>query len=384
MTMIEAKPTILAGVPAHNPWLFRAAPFAVGDPAAYITIPGRGTFFILRDIELERAKKAGVADFVHGPREFMPASGLSADRETATAQAAAECLRREGVREVWTDRSLPMIFAHVLQNAAIEVRCDPEMGVLERRSKSAREIAALRKAQKTTEDAVRFACERIARAKAGADGVLTHDGSPLTSERVRSMIDVWLLERGFSTSDSIVAGGKQGGDCHERGKGPLRTGEPIIVDIFPMDPSSRYYGDCTRTVVHGKIPANVAEMHGAVVAAKKAAIGATRAGATGEAVHKAACDVFETRGYAIGLPGIDAPATYTGYVHGTGHGVGLDVHEPPLLDKGGPALVVGDCLTIEPGLYSLAIGGVRVEDMVIVTERGCDNLNTLPEGLTWA
>ncbi|MBL0921704.1 MAG: aminopeptidase P family protein [Phycisphaerales bacterium] len=382
--MLEAKPTILAGVPAHNPWLYRAAPFAVGDPAAFITIPGRGTFFILRDIELDRARKAGVADFVHGPRDFMPPGGLSADRETATAQAAAECLRREGVREVWTDRSLPMIFAHVLENAAVAVRCDPEMGVLERRSKSAREVQALRRAQKTTEDAVRFACETIARAKAGPDGVLLHDGAPLTSERLRAMIDVWLLERAFSTSDSIVAGGAQGGDCHERGRGPLRTGEPIIIDIFPMDPSSRYYGDCTRTVVHGRIPTPVAEMHAAVLEAKRAAIGAARAGATGEDVHKAACAVFSARGYPIGLPGPDAPPTYTGFVHGTGHGVGLDVHEPPLLDTGGPALVVGDCLTIEPGLYSHAIGGVRVEDMVIVTERACDNLNSIPEGLTWA
>lgn len=382
MTMIEPKPTILAGVPAHNPWLFRAVPFAVGDPAAFISIPGRGTYFILRDIEMDRAKKAGVADFVHGPRDFVPAGGLSADRETATAQAAAECLRREGVREVWTDRSLPMIFAHALQNAAVTVRCDPEMGVLERRSKSAREVAALRKAQKTTEDAVRFACETIGRAKAGADGALQHDGKPLTSERVRSMIDIFLLERGFSTSDSIVAGGRQGGDCHERGRGLLRTGETVIVDVFPMDPASRYYGDCTRTVVHGTIPKQVVEMHAAVVAAKKAAIGVTRAGATGEAVHRAACDVFTARGYGVGLPA--AGSADISYPHGTGHGVGLDVHEPPLLDTGGPALVVGDCLTIEPGLYSHAIGGVRVEDMVIVTETGCENLNTLPEGLTWA
>lgn len=379
-----SRPTILAGVPTHNPWLYHRAPFLCGDPTVWIGLPGKGTTLLLRDIEMDRAKRSGAADRVHSPGEFAPTGGLSGDRETATAQAAAEFLRREGVREVWTDRSLPMLFAHLLGEAGITVRCDPEMGVLERRAKSEREVEALRAAQKTTEDAVRFACEMVARATAGRDGVLQADGAPLTSERVRSAIDIFLLERGFSTSDSIVAGGKQGADCHDRGSGPLRTGEPVIIDVFPMDPRTRYFGDCTRTVVHGEAPDAVVRMHSAIVEAKRAAIGAARPGVTGEAVHRAACEVFTAKGYSIGLPPEGAPDTYTGYAHGTGHGVGLDVHEPPLLDRGGPALVVGDCLTIEPGLYSRAVGGIRVEDMVIVREGGCENLNTLPEGLRWA
>ncbi len=382
--MSEERATIRAGVPAHNMWLLHAAPFEVGDPAALITIPGRGRFYIVRDIEMERARRANIAEFVFAPKDFTPAGGLSADREMATAQASAECLRREGVREVWADRSLPMIFADACERAAIKVNCDPEMGVLERRAKTKREVEALKKAQKTTEEAVRFACQTIARAQAGKDGVLQHGGAPLTSERVQSMINVWLLERGFSTSHSIVAGGRQGGDCHERGSGALRTGELVIVDVFPMDPATHYFGDCTRTVVHGKVPEIAAKMHEAVVAAKKAAISATRAAVTGEDVHQAACEVFRARGYEIGLPAPGSSDQVIAYAHGTGHGVGLDVHEPPLLDRGGPELVVGDCLTIEPGLYSHAIGGVRVEDMVIVTAKGCENLNTLPEGLTWS
>jgi len=280
-----------------------------------------------------------------------------------------------------------MIFAHFLQEAAIGVECDPDLGVLERRRKSDREVEALRAAQKKTEDAVRFACELIAGAEAGPGGVLRRDGQPLTSEFVQSEINVFLLRAGMGTSTSIVAGGPQGADCHHRGAGPLHTGQPVIIDVFPMDPSSRYYGDCTRCVVHGpanEIPEQVRAMHEAVRTAKKAAIGATRVGVTGEDVHNAACDVFRAGDYGIGLPPAGAPPTYTGYVHGTGHGVGLDVHEPPLLDSGGPALVEGDCLTIEPGLYSRAVGGIRIEDMVIVRKDGCDNLNSLPEGLTWA
>ncbi|MGD9692798.1 MAG: M24 family metallopeptidase [Phycisphaerales bacterium] len=385
----DKKAYIWGGVPAHNPWLLHKTRFVVGDPVAYLSIPNGAakpeTFFILREIELDRAKKQADATHVHGYSDFTPSSGLSGDRETATAQSAAECLTRKGVKEVWTDRSLPMLFTHVLESAGVKVRCDPELGVLERRSKTPKEVEALRAAQSMTERAIKMACEMIARAKADASGILQHDGAPLTSERVKSAINIFLLENGFSTSDSIVAGGPQGGDCHERGSGPLRTGQPVIVDVFPMDPKTHYFGDCTRTVVHGIIPPEIAEMHSAVVEAKRAAINATRVGATGQQVHEAACAVFKKHAFATGLPPRNTPGKPgTTFAHGTGHGVGLDVHEPPLLAEGGPALVEGDCLTIEPGLYSHTLGGIRIEDMVIVRAHAVDNLNTLPEGLTWA
>ncbi len=378
------KVVILAGVPVHNPWLFRRTPFVSGDPMAFIETPNEGTFAIIRDIEIERFTAGKMVDHVHCPKDFEPAGGLSGDRETATAQAAAEFFVRKGVNEVWTDRSLPMLFAHLLSERGITVQCDPDMGVMDRRSKSAEEVEHLRAAQQLTEQAVRFACELIAGAQAGQGGVLSRDGETLSSQSVQAEINVWLLRHGMDTCDTIVAGGAQGAECHERGVGPLHTGEPVIIDIFPMHPASRYFGDCTRTVVHGEIPSAVAKMHAVVARAKQASVAATRAGVTGETVHRASCDVFTTAGYSIGLPGENDPDSYTGYVHGTGHGVGIEVHEPPLLDVGGPELVVGDCLTIEPGLYSRAVGGVRIEDMVIVTEAGCDNLNSIPEGLSWA
>jgi Xaa-Pro aminopeptidase len=137
-------------------------------------------------------------------------------------------------------------------------------------------------------------------------------------------------------------------------------------------------------VVHGAISPELERMHAAVVAAKAAAAAACRAGVTGQAVHEATRQSILQAGYAMGLPPADAPDTYCAMTHGTGHGIGLDVHEPPLLDMGGPELVIGDAVTIEPGLYRRAVGGVRVEDMVIVTEDGCESLNRLPEGLDWS
>ncbi|MCB9848456.1 MAG: aminopeptidase P family protein [Phycisphaeraceae bacterium] len=389
-TQTAAKPSgkagnriiVQAGAPSANPWLYHRAPFHCGDAAVFFDIPGEGTTLILRDIERDRAVRAKVADHIFIPKEFTPDGGLSGDRDTATAQAAAEFAVQRGITEVWSGRSLPLIFAHFFRERGVEVRCDPEIGVLERRSKSEREVDALRKAQRQTEGAIRFACEMIANAETGKGGALLVGGEPLTSERVQNEINMWLLRHGMGTSGSIVAGGPQGADCHNRGSGPLRTGEPIIVDIFPMDPSSHYFGDCTRTVVHGEIPPVVQRIHDAAAQAKKAATERARPGVSGEDVHKAACEVFTELGYGIGLPVTPGDDSFR-YVHGTGHGVGLDVHEPPLLDFGGPPLVVGDCLTIEPGLYGAKVGGVRIEDMVIVREDGCENLNTLPETLRW-
>jgi Xaa-Pro aminopeptidase len=189
---------------------------------------------------------------------------------------------------------------------------------------------------------------------------------------------VFLLERNYINPTSIVAGGAQGADCHDHGSGELRTGEPVIIDVFPCHRETRYNGDCTRTVVHGEISDELHRMHDAVVLATRAAEDATRAGVTGEQVHDATSRSILDCGFEMGLPDADAADSYCAMVHGTGHGIGLQVHEPPLLDKGGPAL------TIEPGLYRADTGGVRVENMVIVTETGCDNLNSISEQLSWA
>lgn len=373
---------VYAGIPATNNWLYHQLRFSVGDPAAFIVLPDGQRLLIVRDIELARARQQASADEVRCPADFSPEGGLSGDRETATAQSVAECLVRHDIQRAVSDRTLPLLFAHEMQLRGIEVVCDCDLGVLDRRSKDPQEIAWLQEAQRVTEGAIEMACRMVARA--GVDGTqLVHDGQPLTSERVRQAIDVWLLSRGFDNVPSIVAGGADGFDCHNLGQGVLHTGQPIIIDIFPRDRSSRYHGDCTRTVVHGQVPDEVARMHAAVVAAKAAATAACRAGVTGEQVHQAAVEIILQHGYAMGLPAADAPRDFCGMVHGTGHGIGLDLHEPPLLDQGGPPLVAGDALTIEPGLYHRRLGGIRIEDMVIVTDTGCENLNHLPEGLSW-
>ncbi|MSQ91078.1 MAG: aminopeptidase P family protein [Phycisphaerales bacterium] len=380
--------TVCAGIPAISASLHHRIRFPVGDPAALVTVVGVGgaapnRILIIRDIELDRARKNARADVFHSPADFAPASGLSGDRETATAQAVAECVRRTGATKVSIDRSTPAIYWHQLIAAGLEVSCDPLDGVAIRRSKDAQEIAWLRQCQADTEAAVRMACQTIAAAPLRDDGVLLSGGKPLTSQRVREAIDVFLLRRGYLNPEAIVAGGSMGSDCHEHGSGELRTCEPVMVDVFPRNRRTLYNGDCTRTVVHGAPPRELVRMHAAVVAAKAAAIAAIRPGVTGEAIHAETSRVIRDHGFAMGMPSSDETWAQARMTHGTGHGVGLEVHEPPLLAAKGPALVVGDVVTVEPGLYQPGLGGVRVEDMLVVTADGCENLGELPEGLDW-
>ena len=383
---LAVKASISAGIPEINNSLYWRIGFCVGDPVALLEIPtpdGSESILILRDIEMQRARCAARVDRVACPADYAPPGGLSGDRETATAQAAAECLRRAGMSQAVGDRGLPLIFVDVARQAGISVECDRERWVVERRQKSDEEIAHLRDAQRVTEQAVRMGCELIASAAVRRDGVLLHDGEPLTSERVRAAIDHWLLDRGFSNLPAIIAGGPDGGDCHNLGSGELRTGQPVIIDVFPRDRRTRYHGDCTRTVVHGDIPDEIRRMHAAVREAKAAAMRAVAPGVTGEQVHTATKTAILRAGFAVGLPTQQSPESYCALTHGTGHGVGLDVHEPPLLDMKGPPLLVGEVVTIEPGLYQKSLGGVRIEDMVVITPLGCETLNTIDEGLSW-
>ena len=382
----QRRAIVLAGIPAVNMALYRKIRFSVMDPAVVIEVPdadGRSQRnLIVRDIELARARSRARADHVWCPADFAPPGGLSGDRETATAQSTAEFLRRAGIEHVVADRSLPLLFAHVLERSGIEVECDPELGVLDRRAKTPDEIANLRDCQRVTEEAVRMACEMIAGADAGTDRVLRIDGEVLTAEEVRTDVELFLREEGYDAPASIIAGGPAGSDCHYIGGGPLCTGEPVIVDIFPRNRATLYNGDCTRTVVHGPISPALARMRDAVAAAKASAIAVVRAGVTGEEVHAAAVRALREHGFDATSPDEAGPDRCV-MVHGTGHGVGLDVHEPPLLDRSGPPLVAGDVITVEPGLYCGSIGGIRLEDMVVVTADGCENLGSLPEGLAW-
>jgi Xaa-Pro aminopeptidase len=383
--MSRSTAIVMAGIPSQSSSLYHKVRFSAGDPAAWLIFDKDGqsrSVFIVRDIEADRARRSVKADEVACPADYAPEGGLSCDRATATAQAVAECLRRNQVTHAIGDRELPYIYVWHLQQAGISVDYSPDLGVLERRTKDQEELDCLARAQAVTEEAMLMACSTVAKATAQADGSLRSGGQPLTCERLRAMIMQFLLEQDFQCPHGmIVATTPDTADCHAKGSGPLRTGEAVIIDIYPMSNQSHYFGDCTRTVVHGQPSPTMHRMHEAVLGAKTAATELAVAGQTGHTVHLAAVEFIKASGFRFARGQVsDDPVM----PHGTGHGIGLEVHEPILLDEGGGPLLAGEVFTIEPGLYSREFGGVRIEDMIVI----CDNqppinLNRLPTGLDW-
>ena len=382
--MNAKRTTVLAGLSSSNATLFHRIRFLAPDSSVILDFADGTSVYIVRDIEMDRARKAVRADRVCCAADFTPEGGLSGDRDTALAQAAAECLREAGETPVTVDRSLPYLYAHFIQEAGIAIDYSEDFGVAERRAKDAGEIEHLRQAQKITGDAVTFACRTIADATPDAEGILHVDGAVLTSERVRSMITAFLVERNFSNShDSIVVTVPHVADCHHFGTGPLVADLPVIVDIFPMDNATRYNGDMTRTVVNGTPSDELRKMHATVCQAKAAGCAALEAGTTGEAVHLATAAVIEANGFSMLRGDARHDAGVPTMRHGTGHGIGLEVHEPILLDNGGGEILENEIFTVEPGLYSSTLGGVRVEDMVLATGNGHEILSPIHEGLDW-
>lgn len=382
--MSKQRTTVLAGLVSNNASLFHRIGLLVSDSSVIIDFADGKSLLLIRDIEMGRARQAGTADRVCCAADFEPEGGLSGDRDTALAQATAECLRQAGESVVTVDRTFPYLYAHFIREAGIALEYSADLGVQERRIKTPEEVEHLRQAQKVTGDAMTFACRTIAKAIPDKEGNLHHDGAVLTSERVRAMITAFLVEQNFSNShESIVATAPHVADCHHHGTGPLKVDLPVVVDIFPMDNATRYNGDLTRTVLNGEPSDEVKKIHAAVCEAKAVGCEALKVGTTGEAVHRATIGILEKHGYTIVRGDTPHDPAIPTMPCGTGHGIGLEVHEPILLDYRGGEILANEVFTVEPGLYSSLLGGVRIEDMVLVTEEGHEVLSPVQEGLDW-
>jgi Xaa-Pro aminopeptidase len=209
----------------------------------------------------------------------------------------------------------------------------------------------------------------------GKRHALTWQKSPLTSEILRAEMDSAVLRAGGSPANTIVAGGEQGCDPHERGHGPLRANEAIVLDIFPRHARNYYFGDLTRTVVKGRASEALRRQYATVQEGKRWVMGRMRHGADGPALQKELIERFKTAGYPTEQRG----GRWVGMFHGVGHGLGLDLHESPRFAAG--KLFSGLSITVEPGLYYPGVGGVRIEDVVIVGKTGVKNLTRFEEEL---
>ncbi|MGB9986214.1 M24 family metallopeptidase [Salarchaeum japonicum] len=350
--------------------------FDASDPFLTLYTPDE-TVLLVSGLEFTRAKRESRADTVRRYADYdYQEKRANNDTSTARDLLYAEFLDEFGVESVLANERFPLATADGLREhgVSVEVDDDDTVGTI-RATKTSEEVEHVKAAQEANEAAMR-AAQTLIEAAAVRDGVLHYEGEPLTSERVKEEIEVTLLRHGCSLDETIVACGESASIPHDRGSGPLHADETIIIDIFPRDKETKYHADMTRTFVKGDASSEAQEFYDVTREALDAAFDALEPGATGEEVHDAVCDVYEDAGY----PTLRSdPSTETGYIHSTGHGVGLDVHEAPSVSTNATdELEPGHIVTIEPGLYDPEIGGVRLEDIVVVTEDGYENFTDYP------
>ncbi len=365
---------IIAGSEASAD-LYYATGFLAPDPFVYVQADGR-SLILATDLEIDRAKRQARVDEVWPLRRYEERARERGAASPSLLEATAEVLRELGVDAVTVPATFPLAYADGLRARGWAVASRPDPFFEARTRKTAAEVAHIAETQRRTEAALEEAIAAIREAEV-REGVLTRGGVPLTSEAIKALLARRLLELECLARHSIVACGRDGCDPHHEGAGPLRANESIILDVFPQSLTTRYHADITRTVVKGRASDALRRMYEAVLRAQERALGLVRGGADGTAIHAEVEAVFTAAGFETG----EVEGRMQGFFHGTGHGLGLEIHEPPRIAKRGAILKPGYVVTVEPGLYYPAWGAVRIEDLVVVTEDGCQNLTRFPKFL---
>jgi len=357
-----------------DPDMLYATKFWAPDPFIFLQKNGKRTL-VLSDLEIDRGKKEAEAD------EFVSFNRLEKEVQERSQKAPpyekvlVHFLRDRGVKSAVVPANFALGYAQELIANRIKVRTTNGLFWPQREAKSKQEIELIERALRITEAGLKRAVEILKASRPSPGKKLKWNGTTLTSEMLRAEIDSTILRAGGIPNGTIVAGGDQACDPHNRGSGPLYADSLIILDVFPRDGKSGYFGDMTRTVLRGRASDAQKKLWATVKAGQSLALKRIRAGVDGMTIHKAIQDFFATNGYATGL----RQGRQVGFFHGTGHGLGLEIHEYPRLQK--VVLKERQVLTVEPGLYYPGLGGVRHEDVVMVTKRGCDILSRFPKQL---
>ena len=341
----------------------------VPDPFIYLNFGGR-PLLVMSDLEIDRARAQAPHCRVASLSACQQKLRRDGVKSPGFAQVIRQILRERKIRRAVVPDNFPLGLAKELKKLGVKLK--PLAAVFPKREiKSADEVRKISAALTMAEVGMAEGMEALRRSKIGRNRKLIYHGIPLTSERLRAVIDCAILQACGLAANTIVAGGKQACDPHERGHGPLRANEPIILDIFPRSQKTGYFGDITRTVVRGRANEAVKKLYDTVWRGQKIGFEKIRANTPTADVHKAVQNFFVRQGYKTGRH----DGRMEGFFHGTGHGLGLEIHEAPRLGATSAGkLRAGHVVTVEPGLYYPEIGGVRLEDVALVTGNGAKNL----------
>ena len=351
----------------HDADMLYATRFYADDPFVWWEARGK-THVALSPLEIDRAKPVARVSQVHAVGEFST-------KDTSPAGVIPGIAAKYKIKSFLVPEQFPAGLLEKLRRGGLKITVSDQPFFPERRVKSQQEVRALTTALRVAETGLRRGIDVLKASKPDKRGFLKWSSLPLTSERLRAEMDAAVLHAGGSPANTIVAGGLQGCDPHERGHGPLRANEAIVLDIFPRHASNFYYGDLTRTVVRGRASEALRRQYATVQEGKRWVMKQMRAGADGTALQKELIERFKTAGY----PTEQRKGRWVGMFHGVGHGLGLDLHEAPRFGTG--KLFAGLSITVEPGLYYPGVGGVRIEDVVIVGKTGVRNLTKFEEEL---
>jgi Xaa-Pro aminopeptidase len=370
----EIRSRLIVAASESDPDMLYATKFWAPDPFIFLQRNGKRTL-VLSDLEIDRGRKQAEAnEFVSFNKLEREVQGKS-KKSPPYEKVLAHFLRKRGVRSTIVPASFPLGYAQELNRSRIRVRATNGLFWPERETKSDEEIKNLEHALRITENGLKRGIEVLKASKPGAGKKLRWSGKTLTSEILRAEIDTAILRAGGTPNGTIAAGGDQACDPHERGFGPLYANSLIILDVFPRDAKTGYFGDITRTVVRGRASDAQRKLWQTVKDGQALGLKRIKAGVDGMTIHKAIQDLFSKRGFPTEV----RKGKQVGFFHGTGHGLGLEVHDYPRLQK----VVLKDrqVLTVEPGLYYPGLGGVRHEDVVVITKVGCKILSRFPKQL---
>jgi Xaa-Pro aminopeptidase len=365
----------------RSPELRHEVPLGIPDPFLYVEKDSK-KHIVIGSMEIPRLAELGLFE-LHAPEEFGYDELLKSGRRPheIADELQLRALRSLGVEHAVVPKTFPLAVADHLRANGIGLAVDRDFFDDRRRVKSEYELEGIRRAQTAAEAGMEAARDLLGRAKANGD-FLRVDGEPLTSERLKTAIAQAFVAHGATSDEFIVSHGPQSAVGHDMGSGPIRPGETVVIDLWPRDNESFCFSDMTRTFVVGEVPDEVAEWQQLCKEALDGAIGAMKAGVAGKAVFDGTCEIFESAGYPTPRTKREGEMLDEGFYHGLGHGVGLEVHEAPgmgiVSDKD---LEAGDVVTVEPGLYRPGVGGVRLEDLVLVTDDGVENLTSFPYDL---
>jgi Xaa-Pro aminopeptidase len=373
---------LIHGDTVRSPELRHEVPVVIPDAFLYAEKEGRRTV-VLHSLEIPRVRE-------EAPElEIIPLEQLGADELYSQGkqvweielELALRACRELGITQATVPAGFPVGHADHLRANGVEIGVDRDVFDNRRRSKNETEVRGIRKAQRACEAALDASRDLLRRARTNGGG-LEVDGEPLTSERLKRVIEDVFADRGVEGSDMIVAHGPQSAVGHNMGSGQIAPNEPIVFDLFPKDKATGCYADMTRTYVVGEPSEELQKWYGLVKEALEISTAGVKPGVNGRTLYEQVCNIFQDAGYKTQLNKEPGEVLEDGFFHGLGHGVGLEVHELPSMGRVGHDLVPGDVITIEPGLYRSGYGGLRLEDLVLVTKDGYEVITDYPYDLT--